>query len=59
MGWAGGVMHLGVNVTDVRAAVAELAAAGVSVHLEPVEAYGTTSAYVEAPDAVLIELTQY
>jgi catechol 2,3-dioxygenase-like lactoylglutathione lyase family enzyme len=56
---AGGVMHLGINVTDVRAAVAELAAGGVPVHLAPVEAYGTTSAYVEAPDGVLIELTQY
>jgi catechol 2,3-dioxygenase-like lactoylglutathione lyase family enzyme len=56
---AGGVMHLGINVADIRAAVAELAAAGVPVHMQPVEAYGTTSAYVEAPDGVLIELTQY
>ena len=54
-----GVMHLGINVGEVRGAVAELAAAGVPVHLQPVEAYGTTSAYVEAPDGVLIELTQY
>ena len=54
-----GVMHLGINVADIRAAVAELDAAGVPVHLQPIEAYGTTSAYVEAPDGVLIELTQY
>jgi catechol 2,3-dioxygenase-like lactoylglutathione lyase family enzyme len=54
-----GVMHLGINVADVHAAVAELAAAGVPVHSQPVLAYGTTSAYVEAPDGVLIELTQY
>lgn len=55
----GGVMHLGINVADIHAAVDELAAAGVPVHLQPVLAYGTTSAYVEAPDGVLIELTQY
>jgi catechol 2,3-dioxygenase-like lactoylglutathione lyase family enzyme len=55
----GGVMHLGINVADVRSAVAELQAAGVTVHSEPAEAYGTTFAYVEAPDGVLIELTQY
>jgi catechol 2,3-dioxygenase-like lactoylglutathione lyase family enzyme len=52
-------MHLGINVADVRSAVAELQAAGVTVHSEPAEAYGTTFAYVEAPDGVLIELTQY
>lgn len=56
---ASGVMHLGLNVADVRAAVAELRAAGVKVHTEPAEAYGVTFAYVEAPDGVLIELTQY
>lgn len=55
----GGVMHLGINVDDVRAAAAELRAAGVKVHTEPAEAYGVTFAYVEAPDGVLIELTQY
>lgn len=56
---ARGVMHLGVNVPDVRAAVAELRDAGVRVLTEPAEAYGVTFAYVEAPDGVLIELTQY
>lgn len=55
----GGVMHLGINVADVREAVTELKAAGITVHTEPAEAYGTTFAYVEAPDGVLIELTQY
>jgi hypothetical protein len=58
------VMHLGITVgeltvgdrtvgevtlRDVRAAVAEFAAAGVPVHLQSVEAYGTTFADVEAP----------
>lgn len=55
----GGVMHLGINVADVHAAVDELEAAGVTIHSKPAEAYGTTFAYVEAPDGVLIELTQY
>lgn len=54
-----GVMHLGINVDDVRAAASELQAAGVKVHTQPAEAYGVTFAYVEAPDGVLIELTQY
>jgi catechol 2,3-dioxygenase-like lactoylglutathione lyase family enzyme len=55
----GGVMHIGINVVNVHEAVVELKAAGVTVHTEPAEAYGTTFAYVEAPDGVLIELTQY
>jgi catechol 2,3-dioxygenase-like lactoylglutathione lyase family enzyme len=55
----GGVMHLGVNVEDVKAAVAELKAAGAKVHTEPAVAYGVTFAYVEAPDGVMLELTQY
>lgn len=55
----GGVMHLGFNVADVRAAVAKLRAAGVKVLTEPEEAYGVTSAYISAPDNILIELTQY
>jgi catechol 2,3-dioxygenase-like lactoylglutathione lyase family enzyme len=54
-----GVMHLGINVDDVAAAVAELRRAGVTVHSEPATAHGVTFAYVEAPDGVLIELTQY
>jgi catechol 2,3-dioxygenase-like lactoylglutathione lyase family enzyme len=56
---AAGVMHLGFNVEDVAAAVRELREAGVRVHTEPDEAYGTTFAYVSTPDGVLIELTQY
>ncbi len=55
----GGVMHLGINVADVRAAISDLRASGVKVHSEPVEAHGVTFAYVEAPDGVLVELTQY
>jgi len=55
----GGVMHLGINVEDVVAAVTELRAAGEPIHAEPVTAEGVTFAYVEAPDGVLIELTQY
>lgn len=55
----GGVMHLGVNVEDVRAAVDELESAGVRVHTAPAVAHGVTFAYVEAPDGVMLELTQY
>jgi catechol 2,3-dioxygenase-like lactoylglutathione lyase family enzyme len=55
----GGVMHLGINVADVRAAAAELRAGGVTVHSEPAEAHGVIFAYVEAPDGVRVELTQY
>ncbi len=54
-----GVMHLGINVHDVAAAVAELRQGGVKVLTDPAEAYGTTFAYVETPDGVLVELTQY
>ena len=59
MGPAAGIMHLGFNVEDVAAAVRELRDAGVRVHTEPDEAYGTTFAYCSTPDGVVIELTQY
>ncbi|MEM9454478.1 MAG: VOC family protein [Myxococcota bacterium] len=55
----GGVMHLGVNVDDVRAAVEELEGAGARVHAAPEVAHGVTFAYVEVPDGVMLELTQY
>lgn len=58
-GMGPGGMHLGINVVDVKAAAAELSAAGVKVHTDPAEAYGVTFVYVEAPDGVMIELTQY
>jgi len=55
-----GIAHFGLRVDDVEAAAAELADAGVSVVGEVVrEKSGLTYAYVEAPDGVVIELTQY
>ncbi len=55
-----GVAHFGLRVEDVATAVAELSTAGVRVLSQPVrEASGLTYAYVEAPDGVVLELTQY
>ena len=55
-----GVAHFGLRVADVRSAAAELSAAGVRVLGEPRrEPSGLTYAYVEAPDGVVVELTQY
>ena len=55
-----GVAHFGLRVTDVRAAVTELAASGVRVLSQPVrEPTGLTYAYLAAPDGVVLELTQY
>ncbi len=55
-----GVAHFGLRVADVAAAVAELSTAGVRILSQPVrEASGLTYAYVEAPDGVVVELTQY
>ena len=55
-----GVAHFGLRVGDVRAAVAELIAAGVEIMGEPTEEdTGLVYAYVCAPDGVVIELTQY
>lgn len=54
-----GVAHLGLRVDDVDAAVAELRAAGVPVHAEPVQEDFVRYAYVGAPDGVVLELTQY
>ena len=56
---AAGIMHLGFHVEDVAVAVRELREAGVAVHSDPDEAYGTTFAYVSTPDGILVELTQY
>ncbi|HEU4404871.1 MAG TPA: VOC family protein [Polyangiaceae bacterium] len=56
---AAGVMHLGVRVRDVAAAAAELRRAGVPVYGEPRAAHGVTFVYVQAPDGVLVELTEY
>jgi len=54
-----GVAHLGINIDDVDAAVAELEAAGVPV-LSPVRQGGIIRyAYVQAPDGVVLELTAY
>ncbi len=55
-----GVAHFGLRVADVRAAIAELSAAGVRILSQPVrEPSGLTYAYVAAPDGVVVELTQY
>ena len=55
-----GIAHIGLRVEDVPTAVAELSAAGIAILSEPVhEVSGLTYAYVEAPDGVIIELTQY
>jgi catechol 2,3-dioxygenase-like lactoylglutathione lyase family enzyme len=56
---AAGVMHLGIHVDSVAAAAAELDRAGVLVYGEPAGAHGVTFAYVQAPDGVLVELTEY
>lgn len=54
-----GLAHVGFNVADVEATLAELTAAGVPV-LEPARQSGLIRyAYVGGPDGVAIELTQY
>ncbi len=55
-----GVAHFGLRVDDAAAAASELADAGIQVIGEVVrEESGLTYVYVEAPDGVVIELTQY
>ena len=55
-----GVAHFGLRVDDAEAAASELASAGIRVIGEVVrEDSGLTYAYVEAPDGVVLELTQY
>jgi len=55
-----GVAHFGIRVESVEAGLEELAQAEVRVLGEIVrEESGLTYAYVEAPDGVVIELTQY
>jgi hypothetical protein len=46
-------------VADVKAAVEDLAGAGVEILAQPVDAPDITYAYVGAPDGVVLELTQY
>lgn len=54
-----GLAHIGFNVADVDATLAELSAAGVPV-LEPARQSGLIRyAYVGGPDGVAIEITQY
>ena len=54
-----GLAHIGFNVADVDATLAELSAAGVQV-LQSVRESGLIRyAYVGGPDGVAIELTQY
>jgi catechol 2,3-dioxygenase-like lactoylglutathione lyase family enzyme len=55
-----GIAHFGLRVDDAEAAASDLARAGVHVIGEVVrEESGLTYVYVEAPDGVVIELTQY
>jgi len=54
-----GVAHIGLRVADVKAAVAELAGAGVEILAQPVVEPDITYAYVGAPDGIVLELTQY
>jgi len=54
-----GVAHIGLRVADVKAAVENLAGAGVEILAQPVETPDITYAYVGAPDGVVLELTQY
>jgi catechol 2,3-dioxygenase-like lactoylglutathione lyase family enzyme len=54
-----GVAHFGLRVADVRAAVRELAEAGVRVLGGPVVEPEIVYAYVAGPDGVVLELTEY
>jgi catechol 2,3-dioxygenase-like lactoylglutathione lyase family enzyme len=55
-----GIAHFGLRVEDLEASIDELATAGVRVIGEVVqEPAGLSYAYVEAPDGVVLELTQY
>jgi catechol 2,3-dioxygenase-like lactoylglutathione lyase family enzyme len=55
-----GIAHFGLRVDDAVAAASELASAGIPVIGEVVrEESGLTYVYVEAPDGVVLELTQY
>ena len=54
-----GVAHIGLRVADVKAAVEELAGAGVEILAQPVVTPEITYAYVGAPDGLVLELTQY
>ena len=55
-----GIAHFGLRVDDVEAAASELTAAEVPVIGAVVhEDSGLSYVYVEAPDGVVLELTQY
>lgn len=55
-----GVAHFGLRVADVVAPTEELREAGVKILGEPVlEPGGLSYSYIEAPDGVVLELTQY
>ena len=54
-----GLEHIGMIVSDVDAAVAELKAKGAEIALEPVTRQpGVRLAFVRAPQGVLVELIQ-
>ena len=55
-----GISHFGLNVSDVDEAIAELNSSNISVLSAPVlEKSGLKYAYFQAPDGVVIELTEY
>lgn len=54
-----GLAHIGFNVADIDATLAELSAAGVQVLQSARESGLIRYAYVGGPDGVAIELTQY
>jgi catechol 2,3-dioxygenase-like lactoylglutathione lyase family enzyme len=55
-----GIAHFGLRVEDLEASIAELSASGIRVLSEVVqEPSGLSYVYVEAPDGVILELTQY
>ncbi|MFT5353908.1 MAG: catechol 2,3-dioxygenase-like lactoylglutathione lyase family enzyme [Polyangiales bacterium] len=54
-----GVSHIGLNVARLDAHVGRLKTANVRVHGEPVTSGPIRYVYVDAPDGVVLELTQY
>jgi len=54
-----GVEHVGLSVTGIHAAVAEMKAKGAHFTLEPTSPRpGVTIAFVQAPDGVQVELLE-
>lgn len=54
-----GVSHIGLNVANLDAQLERLQRASVKVHGLPVTSGPIRYVYVDAPDGVVLELTQY